>query len=254
VHDIISSLHGQGAVVVGGATVAGRQVVDGLRRAGCAVVVVDAEPSGSLYADLGGVEQPAFVKADIRHPDHIEGAFQQVDEHLDTIAALVTLVDATGEQQPSEDLAGREWQDVLDLKLNGVFWSCQQAARRMLAAGTGSIVNVSSLAGVLIDKHDRRVHYHAANSAVNTLTKGLAVEWGSRGVRVNAVAPGALRTAGGAGTYLDDEQRIVAAVPLQRLGTLDEIVPLILFLCSDASSYVTGQTLVADGGRGLLFD
>jgi NAD(P)-dependent dehydrogenase (short-subunit alcohol dehydrogenase family) len=252
---MVSSLRGQGAVVVGGATAAGQSVVDGLRRAGSTVVVIDAAPPVRNYAELTQSPQPTLVKADVRDPDQVVAAWEQVDEHLTGgVAVLVTLVDAGGEQHAAEELAGEEWQDVLDRQLSGVFWSCQQAARRMLPSGRGSIVNVSSLAGVLIDKFDRRVHHHAANSAVNTLTKGLAVEWSGRGVRVNAIAPGALRGAGGVGTRLDDPARIAGAVPMQRLGSIDEIVPVALFLCSDASSYVTGQTLVADGGRGLLFD
>jgi NAD(P)-dependent dehydrogenase (short-subunit alcohol dehydrogenase family) len=254
VFDIFESLRGRGAVVVGGATPLGRAIADGLRRVGSTVVVIDAAPAAEAYAELPGIGQPAFVKADIRDPEQVEAAYQHVDELVDRLAAVVNIAEASSEQRPAEDLPDDHWHDMLDRKLNGIFWSCQQAARRMLPTGHGSIVNFSSLAGVLIDKYDQRVHHHAANSAVNTLGQGLAVEWAGRGVRVNAIGLGALRSAGNAGTRLDDEDRITASVPMQRLGSLAEIVPIALFLCSDASSYITGQTLVADGGRGLLFD
>lgn len=252
--DTFGSLRGRGAVVVGGGGVLGLAIADGLRRAGSGVVIVDGECPARTRADQPGVGQPVFVKADVRDPDDVEAAFRQADHHLDQLAAVVNVPGAAGRQQPSQDLSEEEWQDILDRRLSGVFWSCQQAARRMLGAGGGSIVNVSSLAGVLIDRHDQRVHYHTANGAINTLTKGLAVEWGGCGVRVNAVAPGAILGVGDGGTLIDDEGRVVAAVPMQRLGRIEEIVSVALFLCSDASSYVTGQTLVADGGRGLLFD
>ena len=253
--DTFGSLRGRGAVVVGGGSGLGLEIAHGLRRAGSSVVIIARECPARTRASQPGVAQPVFVEADVRDPDAVEAAFRVADHHIGRLAAVINVPDATGRQQPSQDLSDEEWQDILDQRLSGVFWSCQQAARRMLVAGRGSIVNVSSLAGMLIDRYDQRVHYHTANGAINTLTKGLAVEWAGRGVRVNAVAPGAiLRSRVDDPSLVNDEQRVVAAVPMQRLGRVEEIVSVALFLCADASSYVTGQTLVADGGRGLLFD
>lgn len=264
--DMLSSLQGQAAVVFGAGAVFGPPVVAALQAAGATVAAIDEQPLEKLYADLPDAERPLVVPADLRDPDRVAAAYAAVDQHHGELAVVINAAGATGAlDRAAEELTEAQWQEGIERTLDATFWSCQQAARRMLPLGRGSIVNITSLAGVLIARSHRAVADHAARSGVNMLTKALAVEWGGRGVRVNAVAPGGLaETEGrwwgegpqpGCHGHLDRAtDRAIAAVPLGRLGRLDDIVPLVLFLCSGASSYLTGQTVVVDGGRGLLFD
>jgi 2-hydroxycyclohexanecarboxyl-CoA dehydrogenase len=241
-------INGAGAVVVGGASGLGVAVARALRASGSDIVLIDD------HLPIIDGEPFQFVKADVRDPDQVAAAFAEVKAHLPTLGSAVVVPKPVSAACAAEHLEPDVWEDVLDRQLNGVFWVAQQAARLMLQTGGGSMVFVSSLAGTLVDKFDLRAHHHAANAAINTLAKGLAVEWGDRGLRVNTVAPGAVDGDSGCGTALDDINRITAMTPLRRLSTVSEIVSVILFLCSSASSFISGQTLVADGGRGLLFD
>ena len=187
--DILSSLNGRGVVVVGGSGVLGHGVVNGLRNVGCTVAVVDRSLPENPFMDLPGVDQPIFVRADIRDAGDVEAAYEQVDKHIEGLTAVVNAVGTCGHDQPSEDMSEEDWREVIDVNLSGTFWSCQQAARRMLPTGRGSIVNFSSLAGVLVSRSYRTVHYHAAKAALNSLTKALAVEWGGRGVPLTRLHP-----------------------------------------------------------------
>lgn len=252
------SLAGKGVVVVGGANGIGAAVARGFARAGAKVATIDlGEP---LEPEAGG-SKPVRVRADIGRREDVAGAFREVDVHLPRLDVLVNTVGISGADTPSEDLSEAEWRKVIDVNLTGVFFCCQEAARRMLPHDSGAIVNFSSLAGVGVAKHYRTVHYHTAKAGLILMTSALAAEWGRRGVRVNCIAPGAYATAAVKGIWGDDSARIEeqyskvrAATPLGRIGVPEEMVPLVLFLSSDASIYITGQTIVSDGGRGLEFD
>jgi NAD(P)-dependent dehydrogenase (short-subunit alcohol dehydrogenase family) len=242
-----SSAPAGGAVVVGAASGVGAAIAAALRTGNRDVVLIDDHEPPAIGSAV-------FVKADVRDPDDVAAAFATVDTHLHALSSVVIVPSSASSSKPAEQIEPDEWDDELDRRLSAVFWVAQQAARRMLVAGDGSIVAVSSLAGVLVDTHDQRAHHHAANAAIDTLAKGLAVEWGDRGVRVNTVAPGALAAGAGAGTRLDDPYRITAMTPVHRTAGPEEIAAIVRFLCSPAASFITGQTIVADGGRGLLFD
>jgi NAD(P)-dependent dehydrogenase (short-subunit alcohol dehydrogenase family) len=146
------------------------------------------------------------------------------------------------------------------VNLSGPFWVCQQAARRMLRHGRGSIVNTASLAGVRIVRNQPHVHYNATKAGLITMGQALADEWGPHGVRVNTIAPGAYATEMVREMWRKNDAhlskhyaRAGAATPVGRIGEAQDVVPLALFLASDASSYITGQAIVSDGGRGLGF-
>lgn len=252
------SLAGRGVVVVGGANGVGAAVARGFIEAGANVVTIDMGDPGEPWP---GGKEPARVRADISRRDEVLTAFAEADSYIPRLDVLVNTVGISGADTPSELMWESEWRKVLDVNLTGVFFCCQEAAQRMLPNGSGAIVNYSSLAGVSVAKHYRTVHYHAAKAALITMTSALAAEWGRKGIRVNCIAPGAHATAAVKGIWGDDPIRIEeqyakvrAATPLGRIGQPEELVPLTLFLSSDESSYITGQTIVADGGRGLEFD
>jgi NAD(P)-dependent dehydrogenase (short-subunit alcohol dehydrogenase family) len=151
---------------------------------------------------------------------------------------------------PALDLDDEEWQQVLDVNLNGVFRTCRAFGRRMVEAGRGSIVNIGSISGSIVTVPQRQAHYDVSKAAVHHLTKNLAVEWASSGVRVNAVAPTYIKTPL-VDSVATDEERVelwISKIPLGRMGTPDEVASIVQFLASDASSLMTGAVVVADGG------
>ncbi|HTI01797.1 MAG TPA: SDR family oxidoreductase [Acidisoma sp.] len=151
---------------------------------------------------------------------------------------------------PAEEMDDAEWQRVLDVNLTGVFKTCRAFGRSMLARGRGSIVNIGSMSGDIVNVPQPQCHYNASKAGVHHLTRSLAVEWAKRGVRVNAVAPTYVATP----LLVDLEQQPgliaqwIAQTPMGRLGRPEEIAAVVRFLASDAASLVTGAIVRADGG------
>ena len=150
----------------------------------------------------------------------------------------------------AEDVADQDWLDVINVNLNGVYWCCRAFGRPMLAAGRGSIVNVGSMSGIIVNKPQGQAIYNASKAAVHHLTKSLAAEWGARGVRVNAVAPTYINTPltalAKANKTMSDAW--IDGTPMARIGEPDEVAAVVLFLASDAASLMTGSIVLADGG------
>jgi NAD(P)-dependent dehydrogenase (short-subunit alcohol dehydrogenase family) len=150
----------------------------------------------------------------------------------------------------AEEVEDERWLSVIDVNLNGVFWCCRSFGRHMLKRGKGSIVNVGSMSGVIVNRPQPQAYYNASKAAVHHLTKSLAVEWAQKGVRVNAVAPTYIDT--GENRYGRWDQSLFPVwmdqTPMARQGRCDEIASVVQFLASDASSLMTGSVVVADGG------
>lgn len=241
------SLQGQLAVVTGGGGSLGREIGRALRTAGAEVVVVgrNAKTCRESADELEG----HFVLMDVGDPRSVREATQEIlDEHgrIDVLVNNAGIADTT----PAEEMADKQWRDMLSVNLDGVFWCCREVGRAMLEHGTGSIINIASMSGVISNKPQPQVAYETSKAGVIMLTKSLASEWASRGVRVNAVSPGYIATPLTELGMSNPEWREtwLAFTPMGRVAEPREITPAIIYLASDASSFATGSNLIIDGG------
>jgi NAD(P)-dependent dehydrogenase (short-subunit alcohol dehydrogenase family) len=142
-----------------------------------------------------------------------------------------------------------QWRRVLDVNVTGLFLSCQAQSRAMLGHGQGSIVNIASMSGSIVNRGLLQAHYNASKAAVIHLSKSLAMEWASRGVRVNSISPGYTATPMNSRPEVAEQvKQFEADTPLGRMATVDELVGPAVFLLSDAASFCTGVDLLVDGG------
>lgn len=249
-------LDGKRAVVTGAARGIGRAIAERLALAGAHVVIADrdeAEGKMSVAAIEAAGGKSAFVSLDVTDAVAVAKAVNSIcDEH----GPVDVLVNNAGivRNAPAVEMTLDDWKSVIDIDLGGVFHCAQAFGKRMVAAGRGSIINISSICGEVTVYPQPQVSYNAAKAGVNLLTKSLAVEWAKSGVRVNAVAPGYV------GTELTLRGRSnpewfgtwMRMTPMGRLGEPREIANAVLFLAADASSYITGTVLTIDGGYTAL--
>lgn len=250
------SLEGKTAIVTGGGAGIGRAIALEFARAGADVAVCSRkierlEPVAKAIHDLG---RRSFAMAvDVRVEDQVKAVVERAVAEFGRLDVMVNNAGASFRAK-FEDISVNGWNAVVGINLNGVFLGCKWAGRQMLAQpGGGVIVNVASIAG--ISGATMMSHYGAAKAAVINLTRTLGIAWGRRGVRVNGVAPGPVETEG----YLEvlrktdpDAEKtyraVASRVAMGRWGRVEEIAYPCLFLASDASSFMTGETIVVDGG------
>jgi NAD(P)-dependent dehydrogenase (short-subunit alcohol dehydrogenase family) len=243
----LTPLDGRIAVVTGGARGIGLESVRALKENGATVVIVDINKDAGtkaaeelnvdfFQADLTQSNQVSILAADVRSKHgRIDIAFNNA---------------GTAVNVPSEECTDEDWHKVISINLNAVFYCCREFGKVMLEQGKGSIINTASMSGIISNTPQPQSAYNASKAAVIMLTKSLAGEWASRGVRVNSISPGYI------GTEMtkigmsnaDWYREWLQFTPMRRVGEPREVASAVVFLASDASSYFTGSNLVVDGG------
>ncbi len=245
-------LQGRVAVVTGASSGLGVAFARGLAAAGARVVLAARrkERLESLAGELAAEGAEALpVACDVSREGDVDELVARAVARFGRIDVLVNNA-GTVHMGPAEDEPIERFREIVDVNLGGVFLCAQRVGRVMLAAGSGSIVNIASILGLVASGQVKQASYCASKGAVVNLTRELAAQWARRGVRVNALAPGGFSSEMTADMFGDEGSLrwMRSRDPMGRAGRDEELIGPLLFLASDASSYVTGQTLAVDGG------
>jgi NAD(P)-dependent dehydrogenase (short-subunit alcohol dehydrogenase family) len=245
----MGSLAGEVAVVTGARAGIGAAIARELAAAGACVGVTHHERAvaEALAAELG--PEHAGFALDVRSTASVDAAAAAVAERLGEATVLVNSA-GINKIGPAESFTDEDWTAILDVNLTGLYRCCRAFGTRMLAAGRGSIVNIASIIGPQVGMPGR-APYSASKAGIVGLTRVLGVEWAGRGVRVNALLPGPVRTpmvetAIAQGIVVDQE--VVDRTPAGRWATTEDVARAVVLLCGPDASFITGQTLVVDGG------
>ena len=243
-------LSGRVAVVTGGNRGLGKAFVIALGEAGAAVAVVarDTARTDGVLSDLTdrGIRARGF-RADVARRADVDRVAAEIAGEFGRVHVLVNNA-GTGRHGAALDVTEAQWQQVLDVNLTGVWNCCQAFGARMAEHGGGVIVNVGSMSGIIVNRPQWQPAYNASKAAVHHLTRSLAAEWAPLGIRVNALAPGYVKTEMAPVDRPEFRPHWIEDAPMRRYATPEEIAPSVLYLSSDASAFMTGSVLVVDGG------
>ena len=247
------SLDGKTAVVTGGNTGLGEAFARALAEVGANVALAarTRERSETVAAEISGSGGKAIaVDLDVREPGQVERMVGEVAERLGPVDILVNNAGVCY-HRPAAEVPREEWLNTFDVNVHGLWYCAQTVGKQMIERGGGVIVNIGSISAMIVNRPQWQPAYNASKAAVHQLTKSLAAEWAPHNVRVNALAPGYVKTA----MAQVDEPRFrrhwIEDAPMQRYALPEELGPSLVYLASDASSFMTGSVLVVDGGYTL---
>jgi len=251
VHELFD-LTGKTALITGGSRGLGAEMAEGLAEAGTNVFLL-ARREEWLNPTVDAMKQRGFrcegAICDVTDPEQVENAVEKAIASFGQIDILVNNAGVTWGAE-AEDMPLEKWRQVVDVNLTGTWLFSQTVGRHMLGSGSGSIINVASISGLKgsMSLGASIAGYAASKAGVMGLTRELAARWGKRGIRVNAIAPGFFPSRMTERLLPQIQKEYEAGVPLGRIGRPGELKGVVLFLASEASSYITGQSIVVDGG------
>jgi NAD(P)-dependent dehydrogenase (short-subunit alcohol dehydrogenase family) len=240
------------AFVTGAGSGIGQAIAFGLAEAGAHVACFDLPGSKTQPDTLAGIGKRGRRALDLRgnvtSAADLAAAVARTEKELGPMTVAVNCA-GIANALAGEDMPQQQWQQVIDVNLTGVFLSCQAEGRVMLPRKRGSIVNIASMSGSIVNRGLLQVHYNTSKAGVIHLTKSFAMEWADRGLRVNAISPGYTLTPMNIRPEVAEQTKQFAAdTPMRRMATPDEMAGPAVFLCSQAASFVTGIDLIVDGG------
>jgi NAD(P)-dependent dehydrogenase (short-subunit alcohol dehydrogenase family) len=246
-------LDGRVALVTGGGRAIGLACVEALAEAGAKVIIADFDAKVAAEGQAEMKKKGHTVDTvimDVTKTDQVNKVADDVVKRHGKVDILVNNAGIARSETAAETVTDEHWLNVIDVNLNGTFWCCRAFGKHMLAKKSGAIVNIGSMSGFIVNKPQEQSYYNASKAGVHHLTKSLAAEWGARGVRVNAVAPTYIATP--LNEFVKSKpamyQAWIGGTPMARLGEVQEIASVVLFLASDAASLMTGSIVLADGG------
>jgi len=245
------SLEGRTALVTGGNQGLGKAFARGLADAGARVAICgrreEVNRAAAAEAREAGHDY-VILTADITDDAQVESMTAVAREALGGRIDILVNNAGTCYHAPSFEVTDEQWASVFDLNVRALWKMCRAVGAGMRDAGGGSIVNIGSMSGIIVNRPQWQPAYNASKAAVHHLTKSLAVEWAPYGIRVNAVAPGYVKTDMAPVDRPEFQRHWIEDCPQQRFALPEEIAPSVVFLASDAASFITGSILVADGG------
>lgn len=245
-------LNNKVAVVTGGARGLGKAMAIGFAEAGANVVISDllidkAEKTAHEIEKLG--VKAIAIKVDVTDEDDVN---KLVHDVVDKFGKIDILLNNAGIciNSPTEEMTKKQWDDVINVNLNGVFLCSKAFGKEMIKNKKGSIINVSSMSGYIVNYPQLQIAYNTSKAAVTHLTKSLAAEWAKYNIRVNGIAPGYMRTEMTKKSISpqDMSKYFVEPTPMKRIGEPEELQGAAVYLASEASSFMTGNILIIDGG------
>jgi 3-oxoacyl-[acyl-carrier protein] reductase len=236
------------ALITGAGRGIGREIGFLLARAGCNVAIsdLDSATAQSTAEEINSTGRKSLaLTADVSKADDVKAMFSSYFKTFETLDILVNNAGITRDGLLMR-MKDEDWDAVLDINLKSAFLCCREAARPMMKARSGKIVNIASVVGIM--GNAGQVNYSASKAGMIGLTKTLAREFASRSVNVNAVAPGFIQTAMTDKLSDADKQKLTSQIPMQKLGLPGDVANSVLFLCSPLADYITGQVITVDGG------
>ncbi len=248
--DPLFSVSGKVTLVSGGSRGLGRALAKGFANRGAYVVITgrDRDSLEKTATEIGTPDNPVIpIVCDVTKRDDVERCVREVTEKFGRLDVLLNVA-GVNKRKPAEDYTPEEFDFIIDVNLRGAFWMAVEAGKVMLGQGSGSQIHIDSLNTYAPLKNV--VPYAMTKFGISAMSRGLAVEWGPRGVRVNALAPGFVLTDLTRKLWSDPTMQAwgQSHTPLQRLGEVDDMIGAAVFLASDAAAFMTGQVVRVDGG------
>jgi NAD(P)-dependent dehydrogenase (short-subunit alcohol dehydrogenase family) len=246
-------LTGKTAVVTGGNTGLGEAFARALAEVGASVALAarTRERSEAVASEISESSGKAIVvDLDVKEPDQVERMLGEVTERLGPVDILVNNAGVCY-HRPAAEVSLEEWLNTFDVNVHGLWYCAQTVGKQMIERGGGVIVNIGSISAMIVNRPQWQPAYNASKAAVHQLTKSLAAEWAPHNVRVNALAPGYVKTAMAPVDEPQFRRHWIEDAPMQRYALPEELGPSLVYLASDASSFMTGSVLVVDGGYTL---